>query len=153
MNRYEMRIGDSERDAAVTALGEHYVAGRLTKEEYDERAAVAWQARTNSDLAPLFYDLPPLQAPQRPPSPATASGSKAVTRTARGGGGGVPVLPVLVLVLIVALASELPVWPLLLLLVAYLWVKASFWRRQARRQSRRERQRAVADPWCQWRRP
>ena len=34
----ELRIGDAEREAAVTALGEHYAAGRLTKEEYDERA-------------------------------------------------------------------------------------------------------------------
>ena len=34
----ELRIGDDEREAAVTALGEHYAAGRLTKDEYDERA-------------------------------------------------------------------------------------------------------------------
>ena len=33
----ELRIGDAEREAAVTALGEHYAAGRLTKDEYDER--------------------------------------------------------------------------------------------------------------------
>ena len=38
MNGPELRIGDDDREAAVTALGEHYAAGRLTKEEYDERA-------------------------------------------------------------------------------------------------------------------
>lgn len=54
----EPRIGDAERDAAVRALGEHYAAGRLTKEEYDERADTALRARTNSDLRPLFVDLP-----------------------------------------------------------------------------------------------
>ena len=71
----ELRIGDRERDAAVTALGEHYVAGRLTKDEYDERSAVAWRARTNSDLAPLFVDLPALQLPERPLGPSTRDGS------------------------------------------------------------------------------
>ena len=54
----ELRIGDSEREAAVAALGDHYAAGRLTKEEYDERAARAWEARTRSALWPLFSDLP-----------------------------------------------------------------------------------------------
>jgi hypothetical protein len=53
-----MRIGDKEREGAVNALGEHYAAGRLTKEEYDERAAVAYAAKTESSLRPLFTDLP-----------------------------------------------------------------------------------------------
>lgn len=56
--RPEVRIGDAEREAAVAALGEHYAAGRLTKEEYDERAGIAWTAKTNSALWPLFADLP-----------------------------------------------------------------------------------------------
>ena len=34
----ELRIGDAEREATISALGEHYAAGRLTKEEYDERS-------------------------------------------------------------------------------------------------------------------
>ena len=54
----ELRIGDAEREAAVAALGEHYAAGRLTKEEYDERSTQAWTARTSSALWPLFADLP-----------------------------------------------------------------------------------------------
>jgi Domain of unknown function (DUF1707) len=53
-----LRIGDSERNDAVTALGEHYLAGRLTKEEYDDRTDAVWAARTQSDLKPLFVDLP-----------------------------------------------------------------------------------------------
>ena len=60
----ELRIGDEEREAAVAALGEHYAAGRLTKEEYDERAERAFAARTRSQLLPLFADLPrPVGAP------------------------------------------------------------------------------------------
>ena len=71
----EVRIGDAEREAAVAALGEHYAAGRLTKEEYDERAGIAWSAKTNSALWPLFADLPrPLAAP-RPARPAVQARS------------------------------------------------------------------------------
>lgn len=54
----EPRIGDAERDAAITSLGEHYAAGRITKDEYDERSSLALRARTESDLKPLFVDLP-----------------------------------------------------------------------------------------------
>ena len=54
----ELRIGDTEREAAVAALGEHFAAGRLTKEEFDERTAAAWTARTSGAMAPLFDDLP-----------------------------------------------------------------------------------------------
>ena len=53
-----VRIGDAERDAAVSALGDHYAAGRLTREEFDERSDQAMQARFHGDLQPLFADLP-----------------------------------------------------------------------------------------------
>jgi uncharacterized membrane protein len=54
-----IRIGDAERDAAIGALGDHYAAGRLTKEEYDERADRVTAARFQADLAHVFTDLPP----------------------------------------------------------------------------------------------
>ena len=47
-----VRIGDVERESAAWALGEHYAAGRLSDSEYDERATLAWAARTHADLAP-----------------------------------------------------------------------------------------------------
>ncbi|AYY12608.1 DUF1707 domain-containing protein [Actinobacteria bacterium YIM 96077] len=53
-----VRIGDAERDAAASALGEHFVAGRLTKAEYDERLETVWKARFAADLQPIFTDLP-----------------------------------------------------------------------------------------------
>lgn len=53
-----VRIGDAERDQAVSALGEHFAAGRLTREEFDERSDQAVRARYAADLAPLFDDLP-----------------------------------------------------------------------------------------------
>jgi Domain of unknown function (DUF1707) len=54
----EPRIGDAERDAAIASLGEHFAAGRITKDEFDERSGLAMRARTESDLRPLFVDLP-----------------------------------------------------------------------------------------------
>lgn len=54
----ELRIGDSERGAAVERLQQFHAEGRLTDEELEERVAVALAAKTNSDLAPLFTDLP-----------------------------------------------------------------------------------------------
>ncbi|TDD70468.1 DUF1707 domain-containing protein [Jiangella aurantiaca] len=53
-----LRVGDAERDAAVAALGEHFAAGRLTKDEFDERSGRAWSARYADDLDELFTDLP-----------------------------------------------------------------------------------------------
>jgi hypothetical protein len=64
----QLRIGDAERDAAAAALGEHYAAGRLTKDEYDERIDRVWEAKYDGELAPLFSDLPrrsALAAPAR----------------------------------------------------------------------------------------
>ena len=53
-----VRIGTSERDAAITALGEHMRAGRLDPDEYGDRVARASTARYESELAPQFTDLP-----------------------------------------------------------------------------------------------
>jgi hypothetical protein len=53
-----VRIGDAERDRAIAALGDHFAAGRLSREELDERVEAAMQARFDHDLNPLFADLP-----------------------------------------------------------------------------------------------
>jgi hypothetical protein len=54
----DVRIGDREREAALTALGEHLTAGRLTLDEYGDRSAQAAHAQTRGALAALFEDLP-----------------------------------------------------------------------------------------------
>ncbi|WP_405061728.1 DUF1707 domain-containing protein [Kribbella sp. NBC_01505] len=56
--RRAVRIGDSERDRAVAQLGEHFVAGRLTQDEFEERSETATRARYVDELEPLFEDLP-----------------------------------------------------------------------------------------------
>lgn len=57
-----IRVGHAERESAVTELGEHLTAGRLDPDEYAERAAAAYSARTDDELDALFADLP------RPPA-------------------------------------------------------------------------------------
>ena len=69
-----MRASDADRDAVVSDLGEHFQAGRLTAEEFDERTGRALTARTWGELKELQTDLPATRpAPQIPAagSPST----------------------------------------------------------------------------------
>lgn len=59
-----LRIGDAERDQAVTDLSEHFVAGRLTQGEFEERSNQATRARYADELLPLFADLPDPALPE-----------------------------------------------------------------------------------------
>jgi len=112
----ELRIGDEEREAAVAALGEHYAAGRLTKEEYDERAERAWAARTASQLMPLFADLPRPQSAARAAQPGP---SRPMPRTGHPGWwAGAWMGPLLLVVIGLVVLTHLPVF--LLVVVAWL---------------------------------
>jgi hypothetical protein len=53
-----IRVSDADRDQAIAELSEHFQAGRLTQEEFEERSGRALQAKTGDDLAALFTDLP-----------------------------------------------------------------------------------------------
>jgi hypothetical protein len=66
-----VRIGDAERDRAVSTLGDHFAAGRLDREEFDTRVDQAMAARFDNDLRPLFADLPRSQPAA--PNPAYAT--------------------------------------------------------------------------------
>ena len=55
-----LSIGDAERDQAVASLGDHFVAGRLTQDEFEERSERATKARYDDEVALLFADLPEL---------------------------------------------------------------------------------------------
>lgn len=54
----ELRVSDADRDAAVSELGEHFQAGRITVAELDERVGQAIRSQTGQDLAGIFRDLP-----------------------------------------------------------------------------------------------
>jgi Domain of unknown function (DUF1707) len=59
-SRYVLRIGDAEREAAAEQLREHFVAGRLTLDELDERLGEIFTARTQDQLSRVMADLPSL---------------------------------------------------------------------------------------------
>lgn len=117
------RIGDAERERAVTAIGEHYAAGRLDHDELDERIDAAWRARTQADIAVLFTDLPGASpvAPARAGRGVTAPGQL----SQRGGDPsrrGRPPFKFFVLLAIIAVIA-LPGTPLLpLLLIPLFWI-------------------------------
>jgi hypothetical protein len=54
----DMRIGDAERDAVTAALHDHFAAGRLDREELDERLDAALASKTQGDLKTIVRDLP-----------------------------------------------------------------------------------------------
>ena len=117
----DVRIGDAERETAVAALGEHFAAGRLSKEEYDERSGQAWSAKTGADLAPLFADLP--RAASRPPQPAPPQRQQAGRHLH------VPFLPVLLVLVGVVLLTNTP-WPLFLVVGVLWWAGVFRWGRR-----------------------
>jgi len=127
----DLRIGDAERESAVVALGEHYAAGRLTKDEFDERTAAALTAPTQSALAPLFVDLPAPQAAGAAGSTNHAtvrsqpSWSPSRTRHRRGWHP-IPLLPVVVLLVALRVADLIP-W-FVFAIVVWFWCFGRFHR-------------------------
>jgi hypothetical protein len=107
----DLRIGDAERDATIDLLGRHFVDGRVTRLEHEERIEAALRARTRSDLDALLADLPDLRARERESARPVVHRASArwplplvllaflVVGVALHGG---PVVPLVVLVLVVS---------------------------------------------------
>ena len=93
-----MRVSDADRDRAIAELSEHYQAGRLTTEEFEDRTGRALAARTSADLAALFTDLPRRQAP------VTSAAASAPASPGRSWPARVPVVPVAILAVVAVLA-------------------------------------------------
>jgi hypothetical protein len=53
-----VRIGDQQREEAISALNDHFASGRLEIGEYEQRVGYASAAQSAQDLAALFHDLP-----------------------------------------------------------------------------------------------
>jgi hypothetical protein len=134
----QLRVGDRERQQAVTALGDHFAVGRLEQQEFDERVQAAYAARTRVDLQRLLVDLPE-------PAPFRVEAARAESPRLESAPGRrtarpwvfVPVFPVLLTVLIVVavLTRGVPLFPLF---VIWLWFGVGRWawrgpRRYARR--------------------
>jgi hypothetical protein len=53
-----LRASDQDREKTLASLREHTAAGRLSLDEFSERAATVYSARTLSELAGATADLP-----------------------------------------------------------------------------------------------
>jgi len=74
-----MRVSDREREAVVARLNAATAEGRLTLEEFGDRAGKAYAARTAADLAPLVDDLPAgTVVVARPTAPASAGSTQVI---------------------------------------------------------------------------
>ena len=85
MDDASLRASDADREQALVALREHMIAGRLTLEEFCERADAALRATVGRDLAHLQEDLPaatarPVDARRRPARLSAALFSRVVRR-------------------------------------------------------------------------
>ena len=58
-----IRASDADRELTVERMREQVGTGRLTLEEFSERTAEAYRARTIGELAALTRDLPALATP------------------------------------------------------------------------------------------
>lgn len=153
----QIRIGDAERQSALTALGEHMTAGRLDIDEYGDRTAQVAAAKTRADLQALFADLPaphpgfgvvpPPEPPQAQRQPVPMAQSSLPLR-ARLAAVSVPAAVMIAVVLLVVAHTGPYVFLLPLLVVIFgraMWGDA--WKHERRlareryRQQRRETRR------------
>jgi hypothetical protein len=90
-DRVAQRAGDVERTATCEVLAEHFVSGRLSRDELENRLGWAMRAVTEDELRQLIADLPRSPSPRTIPTP---------TSTPVGGG---PSWPASVVLAVVAL--------------------------------------------------
>ena len=137
----ELRLSDSERERASTALGEHFAQGRLDADEHAERHERIWSAKTRGEIPPLFSDLPggsPLHpAPPRTPGPTPATPPwVAPTRYPRPRRLGLP-LPVKIAFGIALFVLVITNWWLVLIALGVVWLFSHKGGSRSRRQRSR----------------
>jgi hypothetical protein len=69
-----VRVSDADREFVAAQLREHYVQGRLTREEFDQRLEAAFAARTRPDLDAVTGDLPYASLPGMLPADRARQG-------------------------------------------------------------------------------
>lgn len=141
-----LRIADSERENALTVLGEHMSAGRLNIDEYGERSAQVSTAKTRGELRALFADLPPphpqfstgaapapqpVVAPQQPQQVAMAPSGRPMRAVLAG-------LVPLAIIGAIALDLTLHMWIFFLIPVALMMFGSSVYGKNWRHDHRRE---------------
>lgn len=116
----DVRVSDQQRERAAIELREHFAAGRLTQDEFDERVQRAYGARTEQQLRALLADLPRLPAsPQEQKAAMVARRSQLQRRLLQETGGGVTLLGVCVAIWLIdgAQGQFWPVWVAIVVLI------------------------------------
>ncbi len=122
------RAGDAERERAAARLREHFVRGRLTVEELEERVELALRARSTADLRRALRGLPELAG--RTFAQVVVRGAALVVLTGAWLAFSFGLLVVLALTLLIqgasvaALLAFLLVWLVPTLLLSRLWHRA-----------------------------
>lgn len=102
----DMRLSDAERNEAIETLSEHVRTGRLDIDEYGTRSAKVTEARTRTELARLFEDLPePHPSVLKKPFPVPQN--RALPPVRRFRAGVVPIALVVAMVLFLTVARGL----------------------------------------------
>jgi Domain of unknown function (DUF1707) len=70
----EQLVSDAEREYTVELLRGHWLSGRLTAPEFEERVAEAWRARVSADLWQALRALP-VPAPTVVRGPESGNGN------------------------------------------------------------------------------
>ena len=109
-----IRASDQERQSVVDVLRDAFTDGRLTLDEFEERMAAAYAAKTWTDLRQLTGDLPvepllgadlSLRAPAAPPEAMSPAAQLNRRRPARPLG---RLLPVVFIWILIAAAAGSP---------------------------------------------
>ena len=137
----QLRISDAERELAAAELAEHYAQGRLTTDEHTERLDRIWAARTRSDLAPVFRDLPggaygPASSVASPRSVERGYWAGGPRLWAGRRGVPAPLLVVLVVLVAVSAATHVPVFLAGILVLVFVMGRhrrRAMWSRPGRR--------------------
>jgi hypothetical protein len=98
--RGHLRASHADREQVIGTLKAAFVQGMLARDEFDQRVAQAFAARTYAELAALTADLLAMSAATQPPKPTRAQGKQPVLRPGP--------------VIMVATALYAGVWPFLL---------------------------------------
>jgi len=94
IGRGRVRASDADREQAIDALKAAFVQGRLSKDELEVRAGLAFASRTWAELTAVTAEIPvvPIEA-QLPSKPAWADTPKRLNRKAAAWGACAIVLP------------------------------------------------------------
>jgi Domain of unknown function (DUF1707) len=116
------RTSDADRDRVAELLRDHFAAGRLSREELDERLTATLSAKTVGDLRRVLADLPEPAGVLRPSSRVPPRAASAWVTRHRGP----RILPLAVLALVAALLIPGAGWILLAFFqaVLLLWLAA-----------------------------